>query len=319
MNQVAALKPEAKQMMSYGILNPQNLDEALKMAEIMSRASIVPKDFQGNPGNIVVAMQWGMELGLAPLQAMQNIAVINGRPSLWGDAMIALVRGSNHCEYIKETLTGEGESMVATCYAKRTGQTEEVRTFSVSDARCAGLWDKAGPWKSYPKRMLQMRARGFAIRDVFADVLRGMASAEEETDRVADERDITPPAAQPRTTELPAYLASDFENNLPAWSKLIASGKKTAEQIIATVESKGRLSNDQKAKLMDVKAVPVTADAETGEEVVPPCSAEEFAAKKAGWLAAIQKGRAAEDMIAMIETKYWLTDAQKAELKGAKA
>lgn len=318
MNQVAALKPEAKQMMSYGILNPQNLDEALKMAEIMSRASIVPKDFQGNPGNIVVAMQWGMELGLAPLQAMQNIAVINGRPSLWGDAMIALVRGSAHCEYIKETLTGEGENMVATCYAKRTGQAEEVRTFSVSDARCAGLWDKAGPWKSYPKRMLQMRARGFAIRDVFADVLRGMACAEEEIDTAA-ERDITPPASQPRATELPSYLASDFENNLPTWSKLIASGKKTAEQIIATVESKGRLSNDQKAKLMDVKAAPVTVDAETGEEGVPQCSQEEFAAKLPEWTAVLQSGkRTAEQLIAIIETKCWMTEAQKTQLRGIK-
>lgn len=62
-----------------------------------------------------------------------------------------------------------------------------------------------------------------------------------------------------------------------------------------------------------------TANPETGEEGVPPCSAEEFAAKKAGWIATIQKGRGADDMIAMIETKYWLTDAQKGELKAAEA
>lgn len=70
---------------------------------------------------------------------------------------------------------------------------------------------------------------------------------------------------------------------------------------------------------IDIDEPSATANQDTGEEGVPPCSAEEFAAKKAGWLAAIQKGRAAEDMIAMIETKYWLTDAQKAELKGAQA
>lgn len=70
---------------------------------------------------------------------------------------------------------------------------------------------------------------------------------------------------------------------------------------------------------LDIEEPSATASTETGEEGVPPCPAEEFAAKKPGWIAAIQKGRSADDMIAMIETKYWLTDAQKAELKGAQA
>ncbi len=83
-------------------LAPQDLAQALQFADIMSKSSIVPKEFIGNPGNILVAVQWGMELGLQPLQAMQNIAVINGRPSLWGDAVIALVRSSPLCEYVRE-------------------------------------------------------------------------------------------------------------------------------------------------------------------------------------------------------------------------
>lgn len=72
----------AKQSFS---LAPQSIDEALRFAEMRSKSSLVPKDFSGNPGNILVAVQWGMELGLQPMQAMQNIAVINGRPSLWGE------------------------------------------------------------------------------------------------------------------------------------------------------------------------------------------------------------------------------------------
>ena len=73
-------------------LAPQNLDEALKFADYLANSDIVPKDFQRKPANILVAVQWGMELGLQPMQAMQSIAVINGRPSLWGDAVIALAR-----------------------------------------------------------------------------------------------------------------------------------------------------------------------------------------------------------------------------------
>ena len=255
MSQVAEIKNDSKAMMSYGILNPTNLNEAMQMADIMSKASIVPKDFVGNPGNILIAMQWGMELGLAPLQAMQNIAVINGRPSLWGDAMIGLVRGSGVCEYVTETVEGQGDAMVATCRAKRKNQAEEVRTFSVEDAKGAGLWGKQGPWKQYPKRMLQLRARGFAIRDTFADVLKGMECAEEQQDIVQHEKDITP-SQQAKAEEpkgLPDYSQEAFEKNFDMWKDLIEAGKKSADQIIATVESKGALSDEMKMKIVELE------------------------------------------------------------------
>jgi hypothetical protein len=159
-------------------LTPQSIDEALRMAEIMAKASIVPKDYQGNPGNILVAIQWGAEIGLPPLQAMQNLAVINGRPALWGDAVIALVRGSGLLDSIQEEIFND----VCTCTVKRRGEPPTTRAFSVEDAKRAGLYGKQGPWQQYPKRMLQMRARAWALRDVFPDVLRGVHIAEEAQD-----------------------------------------------------------------------------------------------------------------------------------------
>ena len=60
-------------------LVPRNLDDALKISNTLSKSGLVPKDFQGKPENVFVAIQWGLELGLAPLQALQSIAVINGR------------------------------------------------------------------------------------------------------------------------------------------------------------------------------------------------------------------------------------------------
>ncbi|MCB1048850.1 MAG: hypothetical protein KDC10_16785, partial [Calditrichaeota bacterium] len=86
-----------------GTLAPRTLEEAMKFAGMLAESEIIPKDFIHKPGNVLVAIQWGMELGLQPMQAMQNIAVINGRPALWGDAVIAIVRASPLCEYIKET------------------------------------------------------------------------------------------------------------------------------------------------------------------------------------------------------------------------
>ena len=158
-------------------LVPSNINEAMQLAEILSKSTLVPKQFVGNPSDTFVAMQWGFEIGLSPMQALQNIAVINGRPSLWGDAMLALVQShpeyDGHKEYIKDD--------VAYCEVKRKGCDLHVSTFSKEDAILAGLWGRA-TWKSYPERMLKMRARGFALRDQFADALKGLISVEEARD-----------------------------------------------------------------------------------------------------------------------------------------
>jgi len=190
-------------------LTPQTIDEALRMADIMAKASIIPKDYQGNSGNILVAIQWGAELGLPPLQAMQSIAVINGRPSLWGDAVIGLVRGSGLLESIHEEVT----DTQAICTVKRRGEDPAERQFTMEDAKRAGLLGKPGPWSQYPKRMLQMRARAWALRDVFPDVLRGVSVAEEAQD-IPPERNMGPAEVIPsqpttsRTESIKAKLAA---------------------------------------------------------------------------------------------------------------
>lgn len=230
-------------------LTPQTLDDALRFADVLSNSTIIPKDFAGNPGNILVAIQWGMELGLKPMQAMQSIAVINGRPSLWGDAVIGLVRGSAACEYIKETDDGH----TATIQVKRKGESEEhVRTFSMDDAKTAGLLGKSGPWTQYPQRMRQMRARAFALRDVFPDVLRGMPVAEEVQDMVA-EKDMGA-AQEVKSTQqaaqaLPYYPTDGFAEQLAEWRGYIDSGRATADRIIATVGNKYQLSDEQTAQI----------------------------------------------------------------------
>lgn len=158
---------------------PKSLDGALTIAEKMAESDLVPKDYRGKPANVFVAMQWGHELGLKPMQAVQNIAVINGRPGLWGDAMLALVRSSPLCEYVREEFDADG---TAICRVRRRGDIEQARTFSVEDAKTAGLTGKDNTHKTYPGRMRQMRARSYALRDVFTDVLRGIPMAEELVD-----------------------------------------------------------------------------------------------------------------------------------------
>ena len=182
---------------SVNFLTPTNLQEAMQIADLLAGSDIVPKDYQRKPGNILVAMQWGAEIGLQPLQALQNIAVINGRPTVWGDAMLALVRSSGLLEFIREELSENG--LEATCTVKRKGQEPVVSKFSMEDAKKAGLAGKQGPWTQYPKRMLKLRARSYALRDEFTDVLKGMAITEEEMDKEIDITPASPEANAPKS------------------------------------------------------------------------------------------------------------------------
>lgn len=240
---------EAKQQFS---LAPQNITEALEFAGMLSKSNLVPKDFQNNPGNILVAVQWGMELGLQPMQAMQNIAVINGRPSLWGDAVLALVKASPACEYVVEEV-GDDK---AVCRVKRRGEPEQTRAFTMADAEKAGLKGKQGPWSQYPKRMMQMRARSWAVRDVFPDVLRGMPIAEELQD--IPEKNITSGSQvltdsrqeQPK----PTYPDDKMAENLPKWIQYVQAGKKTPEDIMITLSASYTLTDQQKASINNLGA-----------------------------------------------------------------
>ncbi|MCC4588715.1 hypothetical protein LL962_16675 [Xanthomonas sp. NCPPB 1067] len=226
-------------------LSPQTFEQALTFADYLAESDLVPKDFKGKPANCLIAMQWGAELGLKPLQALQNIAVINGRAALWGDAVLALVRNSPVCEFVEEWDVNE----TAHCKVKRKGEKEALVTFSMEDAKKAGLVGKQGPWTQYPKRMRQMRARAFALRDVFTDVLRGMAIAEEIMDipqagAVAAEHGRAAIEGQAEK-QLPAYSETDFAANLPKWWDIVASGKKTADDLIAMLQTKATFTAEQ--------------------------------------------------------------------------
>ncbi len=172
--------------------------EALqRFAAMVAASGLAPKDMT-RMETIAIAIEMGLEVGLKPMQALQNVAVINGRPSIWGDAALALVEASGLLEDIHETWTGKPyeDDYTAVVVVKRKGRSHPTeRTFSIVDAKTAGLWKKAGPWTTAPKRMLQMRARAFALRDTFADVLRGLSIAEEVQDYIdVPASDVSPPA-----------------------------------------------------------------------------------------------------------------------------
>lgn len=165
---------------------PRSLTELHQVATLAIRGGYAPRGT--TPEGAMLAIAKGREAGLPALYSLQNIAVINGKPSIYGDAAVALVHRSGKLEHFHEYIDGDGDAAVGVCEVQREGLQKHVAKFSAQDARRAGLWGKQGPWKSYPHRMLQMRARGFALRDQFADILAGMITQEEARDYPAKEK-----------------------------------------------------------------------------------------------------------------------------------
>ncbi len=156
---------------------------ALEWATVISKSKMCPKEYAGRPEDILVCMQYGSEVGLSRMQSLYSIAVINGKPCLYGDGLLAVCM--RHPAFLDmhehaEIINGEP---VATCTVIRKGFSKPVvRDFDRKKAIQARLWGSSSPWNNYPWRMLQMRARGFALRDAFADALKGFIILEEAMD-----------------------------------------------------------------------------------------------------------------------------------------
>ena len=208
----------------------QSFDDAFRFSKMVAASEFAPKDFKGKPESCMLAIQHGSEVGLSPMQSLQSIAVINGRPTIWGDAALALVQSSPVCEYVKEYVEGQGDNLTAVCEAKRRGYpAPTVSRFSMADAKRAGLAGKSGPWSQYPERMLALRARGFALRNAFADALRGLITAEEAQDY-----------PQPTVASEPVVVRPKFDDE-PRPAKVVLSPKAKQEPQRTRAEA-GRLA-----------------------------------------------------------------------------
>jgi hypothetical protein len=164
-----------------GSLMPEGMDGIARLAAGAMAAGVIPSAKSAQQAFILLAA--GFEAGLGFTATCKNVMLVNNKPSIWGDAALALVVRSPMCEGVEETLEGTGEALEARCRVLRKGWSKAVeRSFSVADAKKANLWGKAGPWANYPKRMLAMRARAFALRDSFPDLLMGLGVVEEEDD-----------------------------------------------------------------------------------------------------------------------------------------
>tara|TARA_R110000822_G_scaffold310340_2_gene442673 strand:+ start:3094 stop:3924 length:831 start_codon:yes stop_codon:yes gene_type:complete len=170
----------------HSLLAKEHFTHYMAVADFLSKSSMVPKGMTNKPADILIAMEMGLQLGIPMMQAIQDIAVINGKPCMYGDGLLAVVQGHKDYEWIQESVIND----VATCTIKRKHHEPHSVSFSKEDAKKASLWGKSGPWTQYPDRMLKMRARGFCIRDIFSDALRGIKTDEEVNDYQIDAKPV---------------------------------------------------------------------------------------------------------------------------------
>jgi hypothetical protein len=246
-----------------GGLALQTFDDAFRFSKMVASSEFAPKDFRNKPESCLLAIQHGSEVGLSPMQSLQSIAVINGRPTIWGDAALALVQSSPVCEYVREYTEGEGDSLAAVCEAKRKGYpAPTISRFSMADAKRAGLAGKAGPWTQYPARMLALRARGFALRNAFADALRGLITAEEAQDYPTSEPAQTPTQTPVRggvTVTHPTSFAPQSPIDDPMGRARVAVSRATNLDMLDALRTlvdkraaEGVFSETQKSELVDL-------------------------------------------------------------------
>ena len=253
--------------------SPQTFDQAMWLAETLAASEMVPKQYRGKVGDCFIAMQWGAELGLKPLQAMQSIAVVNGKPSIYGDAGKAVLLAGG-CIIEEDDIAIVRANGRARCRITRPGRPPVERTYSTEDAKQAGLLGKDGPWRTNTQRQMAWRAFWFAARDAAADLLRGIGGAEESADippekfmGAADE--VRPPAQAPKPSAEEVNAA--FQKWLAGPAQKAIDKGASADDVIAHARGRGTvLTDDQIAAIRALRKTEGAApDPAQGQQHTP--------------------------------------------------
>jgi len=182
-------------------------DNAQRIAKSLASSTLVPQQFQGQQGyaNCLVALEIAGRMNLSPLQVMQNLHIIHGRPSWSSQFIIALINGCGRFEPLQYRVTGKGDDLACQCVAKQisTGADLEGPTVSMAMAKAEGWATKSGSkWRTMPDLMIRYRAAAMWGRLYIPDLLVGISHSQEE---VMDIEPITvEDAPQPELAPQPA-------------------------------------------------------------------------------------------------------------------
>ena len=194
---IAAQTVESNQPMEV-YSNKANFELAQRIASALSKSSLVPEAYRDNIPNCLIALEMANRVGCSPLMTMQNLYVIQGRPSWSSTFIIASINSCGRFSPLRFSLKGEGmqRTCIASAIEKATGEVLEGPEVSMAMAKAEGWLGKNGSkWQTMPELMLRYRSAAFFGRLYAPEMLLGMQAAEE----VADIIDVTPQRAEPAT------------------------------------------------------------------------------------------------------------------------
>ena len=185
MENQTAISTQLERIPDESVFSLHSFEHAQRVAKMLASSTLVPKDFQGSVQNVMIAMEIANRIEASPFMVMQNMFIINGRPS-WSSAFI--IAALNSCKKfspLRFSLTGEGEKMecFAWCYELSNGEKIIGPTVSIAMAIAEGWYKKSGSkWPNMPTLMLRYRAAAFFGRLYAPELLLGMHAAEEIQD-----------------------------------------------------------------------------------------------------------------------------------------
>lgn len=162
----------------------QEFQAAGKMAAALSKSTIVPKDYQNNPGNCLIAIEMANRLGTSPMMVMQNLYVVNGRPAWSSQYIVAMINASRRYKTeLQYDLVRDKNGKVVSCRAYAydyNGHKVEGPEITMQMANDEGWTTKNGSkWKTMPEVMIRYRAASFFGRLNCPDMIMGIYSSDE--------------------------------------------------------------------------------------------------------------------------------------------
>lgn len=160
-------------------------DKMMAMAEFLSKSTIIPVSYQNRPENILICVDLASRMGLSPLAVMQNLYVIQGKPSFSGQAIASLIRSSGQFTNVEVNFTGKEGTDDWGCYitAERNGKQLKGATVTMKMAHAEGWSKRAGSkWITMPEIMMTYRAFTFFGRQFAPELMMGLHAIEELED-----------------------------------------------------------------------------------------------------------------------------------------
>lgn len=226
--------------------------QAAELAKILAQSDMLPKNLMGKPANVLLVLMFGWGLGLDVGQSLRSIGCVDGRPFVYGDAVLGLVMRTGLLEDFEETLVEDGKGgWVATCRVKRKGWRWVTATFSSEDVKRAGL---GAVHNKYPQRMLKFRAR-VALRDAFPDVLSGLGFREiAALELIEGQAETAPPVMVPADSpvaEKPTGAPPALQEPMPAWADPGFTTSTEASQQVAVEAAKRAIESLRGGVIVD--------------------------------------------------------------------